>query len=225
MNPREALTMIRVLLVDDHRMFLGGLRSMIEGEADMEVVGEAQDGRAALGLCADLSPDVVVMDVTMPELNGMDAACQITKRSPRSRVIGLSTHSDPRFVDGMLKAGAAGYLSKAGAPSELMTAIRVVAKGQTYLSPTVTAAVVHGYLHGRAGGGDVAFPSLSSREREVLQLLVEGKKAREIAMLLQVGIATVETYRRRILSKLDLHNLADLIKYAIREGLTGVHQG
>ncbi|MBI5443319.1 MAG: response regulator transcription factor [Deltaproteobacteria bacterium] len=210
----------RVLLVDDHALFLEGLRSLLAEVADIDVVGEARDGRAALQLCGELSPDVVIMDVTMPELNGIDAARRIRDRSASTRVIALSMHTEPRVVAEMLKAGATGYIPKASAPSELLAAIRTVAEGQTYLSPDLDTEKVSAWLEKRGGRGAPARPSLSSREREVVQLLAEGKSTAEIAMLLGVGTSTIETYRRRVLLKLGLRTLADLVRYAVREGLT-----
>jgi DNA-binding NarL/FixJ family response regulator len=212
---------IRVLLIDDHRLFLAGLRSLLDRQEDIAVVGEAGDGRTGLQLSADLSPDVVMMDVTMPELNGVEATRQILAQQPATRVIALSAHCEPQLVAAMLRAGAAGYLSKSSDPYELTKAIRVVADGKHYLSPEVAGAVVDGCVRAQIGSRTSSHPSLSARECEVLQFLAEGKTTSEITMLLHIGRKTVETYRRRLMTKLDLHSLADLVKYAIREGLTG----
>lgn len=209
---------IRVLLADDHRMFVEGMRSLLGRESDIEVVGEAADGREAVRLVTELRPDVVVVDVTMPGLNGVDATRRILEMAPQTRVIALSMHGDRTFVAGMLRAGAEGYLLKEGAPTELIRAIRRGCAGQRYLSPKVTDVVVGGYLEGRNPSGPAS--ALSGREREVLRLLAEGNGTRDIAMLLGIGEKTVETYRRRLTSKLRLNTLADLVKYAIREGLT-----
>jgi DNA-binding NarL/FixJ family response regulator len=213
--------MTRVLLADDHGIFLAGLRRLLEQQGDLDVVGVALDGREAVRLAEELRPDVVVMDVTMPGLNGVEATRLIRERVPGARVIALSMHADRAFVMGMLQAGASGYLSKDSAADELVTAIRVVQDGKSYLSPQVTQVVVENSLSRQPARGGESRPLLSNREREVLQLIAEGKSTREIAMFLQLGEKTVETYRRRIMGKLDLRSLAELVKYAIREGLTG----
>lgn len=213
---------IRVLLVDDHRLFRSGLRSLLESEEGIEVVGEASNGRAAIEMLDQCRPTVVVMDITMPDLNGVEATRQVLDQSPEARVIALSMHSDRRFIEGMLRAGASGYLLKDCASKELVQAVRAVADGQTFLSPSIAEAVVGSLLsasEGPKGGGRTA-AELSGREREVLQLLAEGLSAKEIAHRLHLSSKTIETHRANIMSKLDLHSIADLTKYAIREGLT-----
>ena len=210
----------RVVLADDHGIFLAGLRRVLEQHADIDVVGVASNGLEAVVLAADLKPDVVVMDVAMPGLNGVEATRQIREQVPGTRVIALSMHADRTFVMGMLQAGAAGYLSKDSAAEELVTAIRVVHDGKVYLSPHVAHVVVESSLSHQPSRSGENRSLLSNREREVLQLVAEGKTTREIALSLEVGEKTVETYRRRIMGKLKLHSLAELVKYAIREGLT-----
>jgi two-component system response regulator NreC len=202
---------------------LAGLRSLLEKQADLEVVGEAENGRKAVQMAQEKKPDVVVMDVSMPDLNGIEAATQIKESLPETRVIALSMHSDKRFVMGMLRAGAAGYLLKDCASQELANAIAQVAAGKKYLSPEITGVVIDDFLQGGSSeeGATVA-SALSAREREVLQLIAEGWSTKQIASHLYVSIKTIETHRRQIMKKLDLHSIADLTKYAIREGLTSV---
>ncbi len=214
---------IRVLIADDHKIMLAGLRSLLEKQTDIEVVAEAENGRKAVQCAMDNKPDVVVMDVSMPDLNGIEATKQIVASLPDTRVIALSMHSDKRFVMGMLQAGASGYLLKDCASQELANAIFQVADGKKYLSPEITGVVIDDFLLG-ASSEKVATPTslLSAREREVLQLIAEGWSTKQIASHLYVSIKTIETHRRQIMKKLDLHTIADLTKYAIREGLTSI---
>jgi len=212
---------IRVLLVDDHTLLREGLRAILAREPDVEVVGEAADGRTAVEMACTLTPDVVLMDVGMPDLNGIEATRQLVARSPRSRVIALSTHTDRRYVLGMLEVGAAGYISKVSAYSELRKAIRTVASGRTYLSPQIAEQVA---ASGAASRRPAAKSPLAPREREVLQLVAEGCSSLEIAERLHVSAHTVETHRRNIMQKLGLHSVADLTRYAIREGITSLDQ-
>jgi len=214
---------IRVLIADDHKIMLAGLRSLLEKQSDLEVVGEAENGRKAVQMAHEKKPDVVVMDVSMPDLNGIEATIQIRESLPETRVIALSMHSDKRFVMGMLRAGAVGYLLKDCASQELANAIAQVAVGKKYLSPEITGVVIDDFLKGGTPEEDEAVASvLSAREREVLQLIAEGWSTKQIASHLYVSIKTIETHRRQIMKKLDLHSIADLTKYAIREGLTSV---
>ena len=214
---------IRVLIADDHKIMLAGLRSLLEKQTDFEVVGEADNGRKAVQMAQEKTPDVVVMDVSMPDLNGIEATMQIVESLPKTRVIALSMHSDKRFVMGMLRAGASGYLLKDCASQELATAIHQVADGKKYLSPEITGVVINDFLLGApAEEVTTATSRLSPREREVLQLIAEGWSTKQIASHLYVSIKTIETHRRQIMKKLDLHSIADLTKYAIREGLTSV---
>jgi two-component system response regulator NreC len=214
---------IRVLIADDHKIMLAGLRSLLEKQTDFDVVAEAENGRKAVQLAQEKQPDVVVMDVSMPDLNGMEATTQIIESLPGTKVIALSMHSDKRFVIGMLRAGASGYLLKDCASQELATAIHQVAGGKKYLSPEITGVVIDDFLLGGASEEAASAASLlSAREREVLQLIAEGWSTKQIAAHLYVSIKTIETHRRQIMKKLDLHNIAELTKYAIREGLTSI---
>lgn len=213
---------IRILLADDHKIIRDGLRNLVEKEPDMEVAGEAENGRRTVGLARKLGPDVVIMDVTMPDLNGIEATRQIRGECPNVKVIALSMHSDKRFVLGMLEAGASGYLLKDCAFEELSRAIRSVAGNQTYLSPGITDVVIQDYLIKSSTLKTPTEPILTAREREVLQLIAEGKSTKETADILHVSIKTVETHRRQIMDKLDLHSIAALTKYALREGLTSL---
>jgi len=212
-----------VLIADDHKIMLAGLRSLLEKQTDFDVVGEADNGRMAVQMAHEKKPDVVVMDVSMPDLNGIEATTQIIESLPETRVIALSMHSDKRFVMGMLRAGASGYLLKDCASQELANAIVQVATGKKYLSPEITGVVLGDILQGGSPGEvATATSQLSPREREVLQLIAEGWSTKQIASHLYVSVKTIETHRRQIMKKLDLHSIADLTKYAIREGLTSI---
>ncbi|NOQ65645.1 MAG: response regulator [Desulfobacterales bacterium] len=214
---------IRVLIADDHKIMLAGLRSLLEKQADIEVVGAAENGRKAVQMAQEKNPDVVVMDVSMPDLNGIEATKQIIESLPETRVVALSMHSDKRFVMGMLRAGASGYLLKDCASQELANAILQVAGGKKYLSPEITGVVIDDFLLGGSSEEvTTAASPLSPREREVLQLIAEGWSTKQIASHLYVSVKTIETHRRQIMRKLDLHAIADLTKYAIREGLTSI---
>lgn len=210
-----------VLLVDDHKIFRDGLRTLIEKEG-MEVVGEAENGRKTLKLVEKLLPNVIIMDVSMPDMNGIEATRKIISSFPEIKVIALSMHSDRRFVLGMLEAGASGYLLKDCAFGELASAIKQVLTGNKYLSPKIADVVVKGYLNksneSLVSGGSI----LTSREREVLQLIAEGLTAKEIADHVFLSVKTVETHRRNIMQKLNMRSTVDLTKYAIREGLTSL---
>jgi two-component system, NarL family, response regulator NreC len=211
----------KVILADDHKIFRDGLRTLIENEG-MEVVGEAENGRKTIKLAEKLLPNVIIMDVSMPDMNGIEATRKIISALPAVKVIALSMHSDRRFVLGMLEAGAWGYLLKDCAFGELASAIKQVLAGNKYLSPKIADVVVKGYLNKSTdsfvGGGTV----LTSREREILQLIAEGLTAKEIADHVFLSIKTVETHRRNIMQKLNMRSTVDLTKYAIREGLTSL---
>lgn len=209
----------RIVLADDHQLMRAGLRSLIAKEKDLEVVAEASDGREAVKLVAQHSPDVVIMDIGMPNLNGIDATRQIRDIAPHTKVIALSMHASTQFVSRMLEAGASAYLLKDAAHEELLNAIRVVASGKVYLSPSITGVVVDDYVR-RAGPTAKPLIQLSPREREIAQLLAEGRSTKEIAGQLFVSVKTVETHRQHIMEKLKIGSIAELTKYAIREGLT-----
>lgn len=212
--------MIRVLIADDHAIIRDGLVALLEKNKKIEVAGQAENGRKAVQMAHKLQPDLVVMDVSMPDLNGIEATRQVLAENPDMKVIALSMHSDKRFVMGMLQAGAAGYLLKDCAAEELTTAITAVAAGKRYLSPDITGFVIDDCLVHPEDAHTSAATLLSNREREVLQLIAEGNSTRETADILFVSIKTIETHRRQIMKKLDIHSVADLTKYAIREGLT-----
>lgn len=209
---------IRIILADDHEILRHGLSRSFQHIEDIEVIGQAKNGHSAVELVRELSPAIVVMDIGMPDLNGVEATRQIVKESPQVKVIGLSMHSSNKYVREMFKAGASGYLLKDCPFDELVKAIRTVAKGKTYISPFIGDTVIKNYL------GEVveesAFSVLSQREREVLQLLSEGKTTKQIAGQLHISPKTVEAHRLRIMNKLDIDNIAQLTKYAIQEGLT-----
>ena len=213
---------IKVLLGDDHRIMRQGLRALLEKEPDIEVIGEAEDGYSTIELARKLKPQVVVMDITMPNLNGIEATHHITKEVPGVKVLALSMHIDQRFIEEMLKAGATGYLPKDCASEELARAIRTVLNNQTYLSPTIADIVRRDYVRQGSKADTSVFSILTLREREVLQLLAEGKTSKAIASYLDVSVKTIETHRQHIMEKLNFHSLAELTKYAIREGLTSL---
>ena len=212
----------KIILADDHKIIREGLRSLIEKQPDMEVIAEAQDGLTTVNLVQKLKPDVVIMDIGMPEMNGIDATTKITTEYKTVKVIALSMHSDRRFVMQMLKAGAAGYLLKDSAFEELVSAIHAVITKQHYLSQKITDVVVQEYLQNLPRNESTVFTVLTAREREVLQLIAEGKSTKQTASVLNVSVKTIETHRQQIMEKLDMHSIAQLTKYAIREGLTSL---
>lgn len=211
---------ISILIAEDHAIVREGLRSLIEKQPDMEIVCEAEDGREAVERVRELLPDLVIMDITMPNLNGVEATRQIINEFPQTKVIALSIHSNRRFVADMLGAGATGYVLKECLFDELVQAIQVVAAGESYLSSRITGVVVDDYIKHLAAVADSPLSSLTSREREVLQLIAEGNTTKQIALALHVSTKTIEANRRQIMEKLDVHSIAELTKYAIREGLT-----
>jgi two-component system, NarL family, response regulator NreC len=215
------MSTIRVLLADDHTIVRDGLKTLIEKEAGMEVIAEAENGHKAVQLAQELQPDVVIMDVTMPDMNGIEATREIMEQTPGVRVIGLSMHSDRRYVWGMLEAGVCGYLLKDCAFEELATAIRNVAGGNTYFSPSIEL-VVQVYLDKTPGLSHGSGSILTPRQREILRLLAEGVAAREIAPHFNVSIKTIETHRRNMMGKLNVRSIAELTKYAVREGLVSI---
>ena len=213
---------VRIILADDHKIMREGLRALLAKQKEIEVIAEADSGRGVIELCSQLHPDVVVIDISMPDLNGIDAARQITRQAPDIKVIALSMHSDKKYVKEMLAAGASGYLLKDAAFEELGMAIATVLKNKTYLSPQITDTVVKDYVNENVPHNSIASMALSAREREVLQLIAEGKSTRDVAATLYVSVKTVETHRKQIMDKLGLNSIAELTKYAIREGLTSV---
>lgn len=215
---------IRILLADDHQITRSGLRALLEQQADMAVVGEADNGRLAVRMAAELKPDVIVMDINMPELNGMEASRQIKAELPHTRIIALSMHSDKRYVAGMLKAGVSSYLLKNCAFDELVAAIHSVVRRQSYLSPAIADTVMKDYASILEGADPSPASQLSSREREVLQLIAEGLSTRDISERIHVSVKTVETHRQQIMRKLNAKSVAELTKIALREGLTSLEE-
>ena len=213
---------IRIILADDHTLLRQGLHALIEEQPDMTVIAEAEDGRSTVQLAAKLRPDIIVMDISMPGMNGMEATRQILTNDPGIRVLALSMHTDRRFIVEMLGAGASGYLLKDCAVEELICAIHALAGQRTYLSPKISDIVVKDYACRISKSTLSSLSVLSPREREVLQLLAEGKSTRKIASILEVGVKTVETYRQQIMEKLNIHSIAGLTKFAVREGLTSL---
>lgn len=211
---------IRVLIADDHAIVRHGLSRSIQHEEDMEVVGQVDQGHKAVELARELAPTIVVMDISMPDLNGIEATRLIRRESPQSRVIALSMHSSRRYVREMFKAGAMGYLLKDCEFDELVEAIRSVAQGQMYITPTVAETVLGSCLHDEGPDQEGAFSLLTPREREVLQLIAEGHSTKQVARRLYISPKTVEAHRLKVMNKLDIDNVAQLTKYAIQEGLT-----
>ncbi len=213
---------IKILLADDHRLMREGLRSLLEEQPDFTVVGEADNGKAAVQLAANLMPDIIIMDISMPGLNGIDATQQILSSCAKTKVIALSMHTERRTVLEMINAGATGYLLKDCAFEEVVQAVRTVASNSTYLSPKIAEIVIKDYVHRIPKDELSSLSSLTTREREVLQLLSEGKKTKEIADMLRVSVKTAESYRQHIMEKLNIHSIAELTKFAIREGITSL---
>lgn len=213
---------VRILLVDDHKITRDGLRSMFEKLPDMEVVGEAESGRKAVKLTRELKPDIIIMDISMPDLNGIDATQQILVESPKIKVIALSMYSDRRYIIGMLKAGVSGYLLKSCAFDELANAVNTVVKNQSYISPQIADTVMLDYTRNLTIDDTSTVSALTPREREVLQLIAEGLTSTKIASRLFVSEKTVSTHRRQIMEKLNIYSVAELTKYALREGLTSL---
>lgn len=211
---------IRILIADDHQLTREGIRSMLEREPDMEVLGEAEDGRAAARMARELAPDIILMDVCMPEMNGIVATSIIRAEFPRIKVLALSMLDDRRFVSHMLRAGASGYVVKDCSFKELSRAIRRVMQHKTFLSPGIMDIVVQDYVMPPAYAAATDSSPLSLREKEVLQLVAEGRSTAQIAQSLHVSVKTVESHRQRLMGKLNTKGIAGLTKYAIREGLT-----
>ncbi len=211
---------IKIIIADDHGIVRQGLRSLLEKQPDMEIAGEAEDGRKAIELVRELKPDIVIMDITMPNLNGVGATGQIVHEFPGIKVIALSMHSNTMYVRDMIKAGASGYILKECLFEELVDAIRVICKGGTYLSPIVAGVVVGDYVKSLTLTNDARAPVLTDHDREVLQMIAEGKSTKQIALNFHVSTKAIEATRRKIMDLLNIHSIAELTKYAISEGLT-----
>jgi len=206
---------IRILLADDHAVVRAGFKMILSAQADMEIVGEAGNGREAVELAEELKPDIVVMDVAMPELNGIEATRRLATSLPHARVVALSMHKDSVYVRETLRAGARGYLLKDSPAGDLVSAVRAVASGESYLSPAVSNAVLDDYRKHVTNPIDL----LTTREREVLQMIAEGKTNKEIAVVLNLSVYTVDAHRGRIMEKLNLHSINELVRFAVRNGL------
>jgi two-component system response regulator NreC len=211
---------IRILLADDHRLMRSGLRLLIEQQPDLSVVGEAGDGREAVAMAKSLRPDVAVIDIGMPNLNGIEATHQITHSNPEIAVVMLSMHSDESYVLRALKAGAKGYLLKDSAESDLIRAVRAVAGERSFFSPVVSKVLLDDYMRKlKRSGAEDAYDLLTPREREIFQLVAEGKSNKDVANLLNLSVYTVETHRSNIMQKLNLRGVPELILYAVRKGI------
>ena len=211
---------MRVLLADDHGIVRRGLRSLLESQSGVEVVGEAADGLEAIRLCTELTPDILVLDIAMPKLNGIEVAARVQKLDRPPRTIILSMHSDEAYIIRALAAGARGYLLKDATDEDLLPAVRAVSGGKPYFSPAVTGVLMEDYVRQlQSRGLTDSYHLLTSREREVLQLLAEGRANKEVAALLDVGVSTVETHRANLMQKLSLHNTAEIVLYAVRKGI------
>ncbi len=218
------MTKIRILIADDHRLVRAGIRSLLEGHPDIEVVGEAGSGREAIEGATRLQPNVVLMDIAMGDLSGLEATQEIRVRNPRVNVLALTMHDREEYFFAMLKAGALGYVLKECEPRDLLEAIRVVHHGEAYLAPSVTKAVLEDYLRQRTEQTQSRYDSLTLREKQVLRLAIEGKTTREMAEMLYLSAKTIEKHRASMMRKLELHSLPELIKYAIRKGLIEVDE-
>ena len=211
----------RIMVVDDHKIVREGLRKLIEDDGNFEVIGEAGNGREGIRLARQLQPDIVIMDVAMSEMNGIEATRQLMTAQPEVRVLALSMHSDSRFVKQMLEAGALGYLLKDDAFEEIVTALRSLVVGRMYVSPQASGGILQDLAQGQLANDGSETP-LTAREKETLQLIAEGHSTAEIAERLFVSVKTIETHRKKIMDKLDMHSIAELTKYAIREGITSL---
>jgi DNA-binding NarL/FixJ family response regulator len=215
---------IRIMLCDDHQIIREGLRSLLDKQEDMKVVGEGTNGHEAIRLAAQHPADVMVLDVAMPDLNGIGAARRLREEHPNMKILALSMHSDKHFVTGMLEAGASGYLLKDCAFSELVNAIRTVTVGGIYISPRIAGNVLQEFARRAKPSRKTASVKLTEREEEILQLIAEGNSTKKISTILHLSVKTIETHRQHIMQKVDVHNVALLTKYAIREGLTGLEE-
>lgn len=213
---------IKVIIADDHRIVIEGLKVLLQKQNNIEVVGEAENGRSAVALAINLKPEVVIMDIGMPDMNGIAATRDILDREPDIKVLTLSMHSDKRFVSKALREGVSGYMLKECASTELVEAINTVVSGKTYLSPQIADIVIGDYRKQLIDKEFSADSVLTKKEREILQLFAEGRTTKEIAYSLNVSIKTVETHRSRIMEKLEIRSIAELTKFAVREGLTSL---
>ncbi|MGH6690877.1 MAG: response regulator [Gammaproteobacteria bacterium] len=214
------MSKLRILLADDHTVVRQGLRKVLEDRPDWEVVAEAGDGREAVRQAEEFEPDVAILDITMPLLNGVEATRQIVRRSPSTRVLVLTMHSDEAYVNQILQAGATGYLLKDSADVDLVQAVSAVSQGKSFFSPAIARVMLDDYVRQLADKGITdRYESLSEREREIFQLIAEGKANKEIAVILAISPSTVETHRARIMEKLDLHSAAEIVLYAVRKGV------
>ncbi len=216
------MSRITVLVADDHTIVRKGICSLIDGKADIEVVGEAEDGREAIDKVTALSPDVVLMDITMPHLNGLEATRQIKKMFPQIKILALTMYTNEEYILQILQAGASGYVVKQAAPAELLSAILAVYRGDTFLSPPISKTIIDEYLKHTIPSTSAEQEKLTDREREVLQLVAEGYSNRDIADKLNISIKTVGVHRTNLMEKLEIHNVADLVKYALRKGIIGL---
>jgi two-component system response regulator NreC len=211
---------VRILLADDHTVMRNGLRLLLERQPNLRVVGEAADGRQAVALSESANPDVVIMDIGMPNLNGIEATRQIVNRNPRTAIAILSMHSDESYVIRALKAGARAYLLKDSAEADLLAAVRALTEGKSFFSPAISKILVEDYMRQlESRGAEDTYELLTNREREILQLLAEGRTNKEVANMLNLSLYTVETHRTHILQKLNLHSVPELILYAVRKGI------
>lgn len=213
---------ISVIIVDDHKIIRDGLKTLLSKEIDIDVVGEAENGREAIKITLEKRPDIVIMDIGMPVMNGIEATRQIVKDLPETKIIALSMHYDKQYVKGMLFSGAKGYLLKDCAGEELSEAIRTVSENNTYISQDITNTVIEGYSELQEASKSRVKAELTNREKEILQLLTEGDSTKQIAIELYISVKTVEAHRANIMGKLNIHNLPELTKYAIRHGFTSV---
>jgi DNA-binding NarL/FixJ family response regulator len=209
---------IRVVVAEDYALVRAGIRSLLEKLPGVEVVGEAADGREALELLKTQAPDVALLDISMPGMNGLEAAARAARQFPATRVVVLSMHANEEYVHRALKAGVAGYLLKDSGTAELELAVRAVARGETYLSPAISKQVISDYVR-RTGAETTSLQALTPRQREILQLIAEGHTTKEIAKTLDLGVKTIETHRAALMRRLDIHDVAGLVRYAIRSGL------
>ena len=212
--------MYNIILADDHTMIREGIRSMLVNELRHNVIAQASNGRETIALVQQHKPDIVLMDITMPELNGIEATRHIINEFPDIKIIALSMHTDKGIVSGMLNAGASGYLLKDSSPAELQQAIQTVMRGKIYITGEITDVVVRDYIHNHNGTHTATVPQLTPREIEIIQLIAEGKASKDIASVLHISISTIDTHRQHIMDKLQLHSVADIVKFAIRTGLT-----